>query len=174
VHALINDAISDVVEQSPTPVTSDAFEFVSTSPVIDIDLLELATVVDGTNWEVFIGLDWQDDYDIWHPIPSADLRVDRYARTVEIRNRSRFLADGYYLRARGANLPAALSTDSSTTSVDFEWITHHVAAQALGIRLEKAYDRKDVEGRMLYLQQRADMVRPKTSLRLKGRFWRLT
>ena len=173
VHRLINEAITDATENSPVPVTSDAFTWDAYAPVIDISDLEVATVADGNNWEVITGVDWQDDDDIWHPVPSADLRIDRYARTIEVRDRSRWLADGYAVRVRGANLPTGLSTDSATTPVNFEWLTHQVAAQALGIRLEKAYDRKDVEGRMLYLQQRADMLRQKTRLYLRGRFWRL-
>lgn len=174
IHNLINDAISDVLENAPVPVTSDAFTWDAYSPVIEIDDLEVSEVADGVNWEVITGVDWQDEDDIWHPVPSADMRIDRHSRTLELRDRSRWLAEGFNVRVRGANLPTALATDSATTAVDFEWITHQVAAQALGIRLEKAYDRKDVEGRMLYLQQRADQLRNKSRLYIRGRFWRLS
>lgn len=169
IHRLINEAITSIMEKSPTPSTSAAFTWDATAPVIELDDLAIGSV-----WEAITGVDWQDDDDIWHPIPSADMRVDRHARTLEIRDRSRWLADGYSVRVRGATLPTPLTGESATTPVDFEWITHHVAAQALGIRLEKAYDRKDVEGRMLYLQQRADQLRNKVVLRLQGRFWRLS
>ena len=94
-----------------------------------------------------------------HVHDAADLRVDRYARTVTIEGRHRYLADQHQIRLRGANLPEALATDDAETAIDFEWITHHVAAQALGYRLEHAYDRKEAEGRLLQLQQRADAVR---------------
>jgi hypothetical protein len=174
VHNLIDDAIADITENAPVPVTSDAFDFASAAPVIQIDDLEVDELVDGANWEAITGVDWQDEEDIWHPIPSAELRVDRHARTLELRDRARWQAEGRAIRVRGANLPQALATDAASTSVNFEWITHQVAAQAMGIRLEKAYDRKDVEGRMLYLQQRADQLRAKSRLYLRGRFWRLS
>ncbi len=178
VNDLINDAILDALEFSPTPITSDAFSFAYADNIIDIDTqVKVATVVDGTNWEVITGVDRRmgDDADFnWVKIDSADLEVDRYARTITIKGQNRALADTMQIRVRGANLPVILSTDAATTSLSFEWITHHVAAQCLGIRLEKAYNRKDIEGRLLQLQARADAIRPKTNLRLRGRFWRLS
>ena len=179
VNDLINEAILDVSETSPTPVTSDAFTFAWGEPVIDVDTLEVNDVVNGNVWEAITGVDYYDNDEeedgyVWHRIDSADLRIDRLARTIEIRNRPRSLADSKLVRVHGANLPQTLSADSDTTPVNFEWITNHVAAIALGMRLEKAYDSKSVEGNMLRLQQRADTLRPRTLLRLRGRFWRLS
>jgi hypothetical protein len=173
-NEVINDAIRDVTENTPLPVTSDEFTFAASSPVIAVDDLEVDAVVDGTNWELITGVDWEDDSGIWRPIQSADIRVDRYARTVEILNRPRWNADGLSVRVRGANLATVLTSDSSTTAVNFQWLTHYAAAGFLALRLEKAYDRRDVEGRMLNLQAKAEQYAPRLQLSLSGRRWRLS
>jgi hypothetical protein len=179
IHELINDAILDLGEHAPVPVTSDSFTFSANSPEIDIDLLEVGEVVDGTNWEIITGVDWKpadtdDTTFAWVRVDSPDFHVDRYARTITIRGQHLWLCDSMQMRVRGANIPSILDEDADTTPVNFEWLTHQVAAQALGLRLEKAYDRRDVEGRLLQLQQRADNLRGRVNLRLKGRIWRLT
>lgn len=163
VNDLINDAIADVGEQSPLPVLSSSAAFDYDSPAISVDAA----------WEAVTGVDWQDDLGLWHPVPSADLRVDRIQRSVEILGRSRELAGGRNVRVRGANVPTSLSADSATTSVDFEWITHHVAVQCLGIMREKAFDTKSIDGNLLRLEQKAMAIRPKNRLYLKGRYWRM-
>ncbi|MCC6382647.1 MAG: hypothetical protein IT304_09050, partial [Dehalococcoidia bacterium] len=164
VNELIDEAIRDAAGRTPQPVTGAAQDFIADANVLAID----------ASWEAFTGAEWKDECGNWRKIDAADLRVDRYARTVTIDGRHRSLADQHQIRLRGANLPEALASDDAETAIDFEWITHHVAAQALGYRLEHAYDRKEVEGRLLQLQQRADAVRPKIQLTLPGRFWRLS
>jgi hypothetical protein len=176
---LINDAILDLGEHAPVPVTSDEFTFSANAPEIDIDLLEVDSVVDGLNWEIITGVEWKpaDTSDTvfgWVKVDSPDFHVDRNARTVTIKGQHLWLCDSMSMRVKGANTPSILTSDSSSTPVNFEWLTHQVAAQALGLRLEKAFDRRDVEGRLLQLQQRADNLRGRVNLRLKGRLWRLS
>jgi hypothetical protein len=176
---LINDAILDLGEHAPVPVTSDAFTFSANAPEIDIDELEVGEVVDGTNWEIITGVEWKpadtsDTVFAWVRVDSPDFHVDRHARTVTIRGQHLWLCDSMQMRVKGANIPGILEADTDTTAVNFEWLTHQVAAQALGLRLEKAFDRRDVEGRLLQLQQRADNLRGRVNLRLKGRIWRLS
>jgi hypothetical protein len=166
VNDLINDAILDAGEQGVVPVLGTEAAFARDSPIISVNAA----------WEAVTGVDWEDDAGIWHPIPRADLRFDRIQRQVEILNWSRELADAHMVRVRGANVPGALTADTGTgseTSVDFEWITHHVAAQAMGLRLAKAFDTKMVEGLMLKLEAKANQLRPKNTIRLRGAYWRL-
>jgi hypothetical protein len=49
-----------------------------------------------------------------------------------------------------------------------------VAANVLQLRMERAHDSKELEGRMMKLQNKADLLRGRVSLRLKGRYWRLS
>jgi Ni,Fe-hydrogenase I large subunit len=182
VHDTLNDAIADVYEYSPVPVTADAFTFDSASPIIDIDLLEVATVVDGTNWEAITRVEYRatsDDPDVtysWIKLPSDDsnIDVDRNARTITLKGRARYLADGNSVRIHGANISGSLTIDSSTTQVNAEWLAHEVAARVLYVRLEKAFDRKDLDITRAGLQAKADALRPRAFLRLRGRYWRLS
>ncbi len=171
---LINDGILDAAEDTVVPITSATLTFSTATPVLAIDDLTIGAGVASGAWQLITGVDWQDVYEDWHAIPSADIHVDRTARTLELKGRARWLADATGIRVRGASLAVPLTADTDTTPVNFEWLTHHVAAQALGLRLEKAYDRKDVEGRLLMLQQRADTLRTRLKLRLPGRAWRLS
>jgi hypothetical protein len=181
INDLINDAIADVYENAPVPVVSDSITFDRNDPIIDVDTdILLATVADGENWEVVTGVEWRpltSDTDItyvWQKVPRADIAVDRDARTISLLNRAPLYCDGNEVRVRGANVSGSLSTDDSTTQVNAEWLALQVSANALSIRLEKAYDRKDLDITRASLQQRADMVRPRTVLRLPGAYWRLT
>ena len=166
VNDLINDAIADVAELGAVSALSSEETFDYNDPLIVVNAA----------WEAVTAVEWEDDDGIWYPVPKADLRVDRYQRQVELIGRARMLADGRQVRVRGANIPTAFTADTGAggeTTVDFEWITHAVAAAVLGMRLESAYDRKDVEGRLLQLQAIADSRRPKNTLRLRGGYWRM-
>jgi hypothetical protein len=180
INNFIDDVVLDVYEHAPLPVASDAFTFDANEPIIAIDELEVDGVADGTNWEAVTGVDWRhlssDDSVVygWVRIDTADLDVDRESRTITIKGRHRWLCDGNSMRVRGANISGALGGDSVTTPVSAEFVAHQVAAMALGYRLEKAYDRKDLDITRATLQTRADQLRPKNVLRLKGRYWRLS
>ena len=174
VNQTINDCIRDVVENSRLPVMSDAITFDANDPVIDIDdTVEVDGDNVGSDFRGITGVDWQDDNGDWHPLPRVDIRVDQYARDVELIGRARWLADARSIRIRGVYLPAPLSAESDTTSVDFEWITHAAAAIVVSKKMETAYARSELEGNMLRLQQRADQRLAKTVRHLKGAFWRL-
>jgi hypothetical protein len=164
VNDLINDAIAAVGEQAPLPAldTETAFDF--DDPLISVPAA----------WEAVTGVDWEDDLTLWHPVPRADIRVDRVQRTVELMGRSRELASGRMVRVRGANMAVALTTDSDTTSVNFEWICAYTAVQVLYIMREKSFDSKEIDGKLLKLDSDAKILRPKNVLTLRGSYWRLT
>ncbi len=180
INDLIDDAISDLAENAPIPVTSDTFTFSSTNPIIDIDTLLLNAVANGSSWEAITGVDWRpissdDDFTYsWRKVDSVDLDVDRDGRTITIKGRHSMLADQNSMRVRGANTSGSLSSDSDTTQINAEWLMYEVSARALAIRMEKAYDRKELDITRAGFQMQADVRRPRTALRLRGRYWRLT
>jgi hypothetical protein len=177
VNEMISDAITDLGDFAIQPVTSDSVSFDFDSHIIAIDDLEVDESTDGVNWEAITGVDWRDGDDetfAWNKVDSADLEIDRYARTITIKGRHRRLLDGSLVRVRGANTATALSVDSDTTAVNFEWLTHQVAAGIIRHRMERAHNAKELEPRLMELQNKADLLRGRVSLKLKGRFWRLT
>lgn len=164
VNDLINDAIAAVGEQAPIPALDSEVAFDFDDPLISVPAA----------WEAVTGVEWEDDLTIWHPVPRADIRVDRVQRKVELKGRSRELASGRMVRVRGANMAVALSADTDTTSVNFEWICAYVAVQVLWVMREKAFDVKEIDGKLLSLDRDAKLLRPKNALRLRGAYWRLT
>jgi hypothetical protein len=182
VNDILNDVIADVYENGPVPVVSDAFTFDNSSPILEIDDLEVDGVADGENWEAITRVEYRsltEDADLvytWNRLPTdeSNFDVDRYNRTITLKGRAYYLANGNQIRIWGANISGALTSDTDTTQLSAEFLAHQVAATALGYRLEKAFDRKDIDITRAGLQLRADQLRPKTNLRLKGRYWRLT
>lgn len=176
---LINDVLADVYEGSPVPVVSDSFTFDATSPIISVDDLEQNSVVTGDTWDGITGLEWRyvtTDADLiygWSKVDVADMEVDRTNRTITICGRHQYLCDTQSVRVRGATLDSSLDTDDETTLLNAEFLAHQVAALALGYRMEKAYDRKDVDITRAGLQARAEQLRPRTRRILRGRYWRL-
>jgi hypothetical protein len=164
VNDLINDAIVDVGEQSPIPALDSEVAFDFDDPLISVPAA----------WEAVTGVEWEDDLTLWHPVPRADIRVDRVQRKVELMGRSRELASGRMVRVRGANMAVALASDSDTTSVNFEWICKYVSVHVLYMMREKAFDTREIDGKLLKLDADSAMTRPKNVLHLRGAYWRLT
>lgn len=159
IHAVLNDYIGSVKDLALTEVQSSGAEFDRHAPVIAID----------ATWGWFSGADWRDDWELWHPVPPADLRINVPGRTVEITNRSALVADSRMVRLRGQVEDGALTSDTSTTNVDAEWLAYQAAAQLMISMAHRAHDPAQVERRAQYFQSLADQRRPKVRARFSGK-----
>lgn len=159
IHAVINGVILSAQDVNITDVVGESSQFDERSPTVTIP----------TTWRFFTGADWRDRRSIWRPIPPADLRVDVPNRTVEIRNRSAYLADGLQVRLRGTLAAAALDSDDDTTSVDAEWLKYQAAAELLISMSHRAHDSAVAERKAQYFQTLADSRRPKARSRMAGK-----
>lgn len=132
-NGYIDEAIDAVRDTHVSEAISVAFAFDRDSPVVALNsTLDLAgTTDDGDDlWGVF-GVDWKDDNAIWHPIKHQELRVDKASRTIELLGRGRENADGQSIRVRGYLQVALPTADTSTTTVDPEYIAAYAAGRAL-------------------------------------------
>lgn len=121
VHELIDLAIESVADAHPIPAIEAAQTFDKDSPVLDMP----------STWRWFEGADWQDVSGFWHPIWERFLRVDEASRTVEILNQAAVNADTLQVRLRGSTRPSALSSDTSTTTVNAEYILKYCCYHVL-------------------------------------------
>lgn len=163
IHEAINRAIeaardSHVTQALATPV---ALEW--SSPIVSIP----------STWTFFAGAEWQDHEGLWRKVAPADLKLDAVARTVEFKNRMRWLADQQQVRLRGYLPPAALASDTEGTGVDAEWIANQAAAELWMASAHRQIDPAGAERKAQYFQGKADALRPKTRTRPQGTFMRL-
>lgn len=163
IHQVINSVILSAQDVNITDTVGPEAQFSETTPLVSIP----------STWRFLTGAEWQDRRSIWRPIPPADLRVDVPNRTVEIRNRSAYLADGLKVRLRGAVAAAALQSDDDTTSVDAEWLKYQAAAELLISMSHRAHDSAMSERKAQYFQTLADSRRPKARSRIAGKAVRL-
>lgn len=159
IHAVINSVILSAQDVNLTETVGSSAAFAETAPLVSIP----------SSWRFFTGADWQDRRGIWRPVPPADLRVDPPNRTVEIRNRSAYLADGLQVRLRGTVAAAALEADDDATSVDAEWLKYQAAAELLISTSHRAHDTAVSERKAQYFQTLADSRRPKARSRVAGK-----
>lgn len=155
VHNFINRAIAAVERLFLTEVSAE-YAFKSTTPAFALAQSTWIAVVQGA--------EWKDGANVWHHIPSADVRVDRANRTVEIRNTPRDLADGRTVRLRGYTAAGALTSDTAETSVNAEYVATQAAAWLLAATWHKRSDARDAKQQAGELQARADVLRPAASL----------
>lgn len=163
VNDAINRAIAAAADSTVAPALSSVSTFAMDSPSLAIP----------SNWTFWAGVEWKDEDGLWRPVPSADLRLDPVARTVEIRNRAKWLADKKQVRMRGYTPPGPLNQDADATTVDAEWVVHQAAAWTLMSTADKRLSPGEVLAKAQYLEGRADSVRPKTRVRPQGKFTRL-
>lgn len=160
VHEMMNFHIKSVADRTLSPSTvllTGAFDYVN--PVMTLPV----------TWETFTGAEWQDEQNVWHRIPPADIRVDQTARTVELRNHSRVLANKRPLRVRGATRATELDSEIATTDVDTEWLVYQTAASLMFSSSHRMLDIGQGERKAQYLQTLADSRRPKTDRAVRGK-----
>lgn len=117
VHDLINHAIESVADEYFVADLDDEQTFDKDAPVLDIP----------ATWRWLEGVDWEDANGFWHPVPQRALRVDQASRTVEILYPQSIQANTREVRLRGGTRPASLSSDTSTTPVDAEYLINYVS-----------------------------------------------
>ena len=166
-HSHLDLAIDAVKDYALEPATSDEATFDATSPLLAIPAA----------WTAFNGADWQDPEGLWHPVGQADLRVDRTAKTVELRNAPRWWAHARPVRLRGYTQARPLTADADETNVDAEWLVAETAArlQFAVAKRQLGPSTSDAYARYNELRRIADALRAKVQeTRPTGRFVRLT
>lgn len=164
VHDQINFCISDVSDLFVTAASESLGTFAYDTPVLSLP----------EAWRFFSGLDYQDTLGIWHPIEKGDWRLDKAARTVEIRNRPRWRANAMSVRARGYTVPALLDSDADTTGLNAEWLAYQAAANlAMSVSPRALDGGTNLQARAQFWQQQADSRRYLNGIRPSGVFVRL-
>jgi hypothetical protein len=155
IHDAINRAIESVSRDFITEVAA-TYTFDASSPVFNLDQ---------STWvAVSKQAEWQDSGGAWNKIPSLNLRIDKANRTAELRNNSVWQANGRSVRLRGYTAAGQLSADSSTTTIDAEWIVTQAAAWLLGANWHRRTDARETTSQAERLQARADLLRPAASV----------
>lgn len=163
VHRAINHAILAAGDLALSPAQNTAAAFDRDAPSVAIP----------AGW-AFLGYpEWQDEQDLWHPVPRAGWRYDRYGRAVELLGRARDLADNRQVRLFGYTAASELASDDAATAVDAEWLAYQCAADLALRSANSARGYAERERMGAFWQGRADTLRPKNQIRPSGPFVRL-
>jgi hypothetical protein len=165
VNSEINAAIAACGSLVTSPDEEEVEDFDSDDPILTIP----------ADWEFFGGVRWLDttqtEDGVWMEIESTPYNMDIDVRNREVRLKGPIAArvDTHTTRLYGDIASTALSLDTSSTSVDAEWLTHYVAYRLLlpmMRRTTKGDD--DIATRMAFCKQTADAARGKARNRPQG------
>ena len=162
IHRAINRVLESVANNGLTEVVSSTSTYDADSPTIAVT----------SGWRRVVAVEWQDDEEEWHEVPPADVYVDRVARTVRLENYARALADTQTVRLRGYTAASTtLSSDTSSTVVDTEFLINEAASQLLLAFSEEYRDPAAARAKAQYHRQIADSRRPKVLRPVLSRGW---
>ncbi len=165
IHDKINDLIRQVADKNLTVVDSTDAAFDSESPYVDIP----------STWIGISGAQWQDDLGEWHAIRKADrplhLSLGTYGQ-VEFTGSARWAADAKSIHLIGVTAAPELTTDTSTTIINSEWLCKQAAFELL-VQNSRAYDDSaGAERRGLAWRDDARLARPMAQTRPPANFQR--
>jgi hypothetical protein len=165
IHDKINDLIRSVADKNLVVVDSTDADFDAESPYIDIP----------STWIGVCGAQWQDDLDEWHDIRKADrplhLNLGTYGQ-VELTGAARWLANTHSVHLIGVTPAPELTSASSSTIVNSEWLCKQAAFELL-VQNSRAYDdAAGAERRGLAWRDDARLARPMAQTKPPANFQR--
>jgi hypothetical protein len=161
VHSAINDAIALVGTGVTTLDDEEITDFDIDDPYLTIP----------AEWD-YVGEVWFKDTDeIWHEIPFTpfNMEVNDIDRLIRLKGDAAKKADTCTVRLVGEIAEGALSSDTSSTTVNAHWLTHHVAylLMAGGMR-RQSNTNTELSTMMAFCKQEADKMAGRAMSRRVG------
>jgi hypothetical protein len=155
VDRAINDAIRDVRDDYLLPTVIQTQDFDYTEPIIAV----------GSDFKGVAGVDvWADDLSDWLELDPVDWTGDRWARTISLMGRARFLSESNSVRIRGYALPELLVNDDDETLIDYEWLRYQATSNLHFELARRRMDPQNNERWGQYYGDKADERRAKVQM----------